>query len=61
VTSEQRGYLAYMLRLRRVEAEDGPGWQASLESPHTGERAGFPCLEALFAQADRPSRADSQS
>jgi hypothetical protein len=49
VTSEQRGYLAYMLRMWRVEAEDGPVWRASLESPHTSERAGFASLEALFA------------
>ena len=42
-------YLAYMLRLWRVETEDGPAWRASLESPHTGERAGFASLGALFA------------
>jgi hypothetical protein len=46
---EQPGYLAYMLRMWRVEAEDGPAWRASLESPHTGERVGFGSLEALFA------------
>jgi hypothetical protein len=46
---EQPGYLAYMLRMWRVEAEDGPVWRASVESPHTGERRGFASLELLFA------------
>jgi len=46
---ERPGYLAYMLRMWQVEAEDGPVWRASLESPHTGERQGFADLEALFA------------
>jgi hypothetical protein len=46
---EQPGYLAYMLRMWRVEAEDGPAWRASLESPHTGERVRFGSPEALFA------------
>jgi hypothetical protein len=45
---EQPGYLAYMLRMWRVEAEDGPVWRASVESPHTGERRGFASLEVLF-------------
>ena len=45
---ERPGYLAYMLRMWRVEAEDGPVWRASVESPHTGERVGFRNLEALF-------------
>jgi hypothetical protein len=46
---EQTGYLAYMLRMWRVEAEDGPVWRASLESPHTGERVGFRNREAMLA------------
>jgi hypothetical protein len=46
---ERPGYLAYMLRMWRVEAEDGPVWRASVESPHTGERVGFGSLETLFA------------
>jgi hypothetical protein len=33
-----------MLRLWRVETEDGPAWRASVESPHTGERVGFGSL-----------------
>ena len=46
---EQPGYLAYMLRMWRVDTGRGHVWHASLESPHTGERVGFGSLEALFA------------
>ena len=46
---EQPGYLAYMLRMWRVDTGRGPIWRASLESPHTGERRGFVNLESLFA------------
>jgi hypothetical protein len=49
MSDESPRYLAYMLRLWRVEAEGGPAWRASLESPHSGERVGFGSLEALFA------------
>jgi hypothetical protein len=42
------GYLAYMLRLWRVEDDETPCWRASLETPHTGERRVFASLEALF-------------
>jgi hypothetical protein len=47
--SEDKHYLAYMLRLWRADDADAPIWRASLESPHTGERHGFHDLEALFA------------
>ena len=47
--TEQPGYLAYLLRLWRVNDEEGPVWRASVESPHTGERHGFANLELLFA------------
>ena len=46
---ERPGYLAYMLRMWRVNTPKGPVWRASLESPHTGERVGFGSLEALVA------------
>ena len=49
MTGEQRGYLAYMLRLWRVDTGEGAAWRASVESPHTGERRGFASLDALFA------------
>ena len=53
---KRAGYLAYMLRLWQVRQDadtvhDDPkaAWRASIENPHTGERRGFPNLEALFA------------
>jgi hypothetical protein len=46
---ERPGYLAYMLRMWRVDTEEGIAWRASVESPHTGERQGFASLETLFA------------
>jgi hypothetical protein len=49
MTTERSGYLAYLLRLWRVNDEEGPVWRASLESPHSGERRGFANLELLFA------------
>jgi hypothetical protein len=49
MTTEQPGYLAYLLRLWRVNDDGQPVWRASLESPHTGERHGFANLEMLFA------------
>lgn len=39
-------YLAYLLRLWR-DGEDAT-WRASLEDPHTGERANFAELQALY-------------
>jgi hypothetical protein len=48
VTTEQRRYLAYMLRLWEVSNDGQLDWRASLESPHTGERHGFANLEALL-------------
>jgi len=46
---EESGYRAYMLRLRRVVRDGQPVWQASVESPHTGESHAFASLEALYA------------
>ncbi len=48
---EQPDYVAYLLRLWRVN-DNGEShqaiWRASLENPHTGERQGFASLEAVF-------------
>jgi hypothetical protein len=45
----RRGYVAYLLRLWQVEAEEDAPWRASVESPQTGERLGFASLDELFA------------
>ena len=55
---ERSGYLAYLLRMWRVEAEDGPVWRASLESPHTGERRGLANLQLLFAFLEEKTGGD---
>ena len=49
MSSEQRGYLAYMLRMWRVNDGRNSVWRASVESPHSGERQGFANVELLFA------------
>ena len=51
MTKEQPDYLAYLVRLWRVESQasaEKPVWRASIENPHTHEQAGFASLEALF-------------
>ena len=42
-------YISYLLRLWPAEDPGAPAWRASLENPRTGERKGFPSLEALCA------------
>jgi len=55
----ESGYLAYMLRLRRVVRDGQPVWQASVESPHTGESHAFASLEALYAFLVAATRAST--
>ncbi len=49
MSSEQRGYISYLLRLWQIKSGGELVWRASLESPHTGERKGFASLDDLFA------------
>ena len=46
-------YMAFLLRMWSVTAEDGVAWRASLEEAHTGERKGFAGLEQLSAFLER--------
>ncbi len=46
---EPRRYLSYLLRVWQVGQRKSQVWRASLESPQSGEKLGFPDLEALFA------------
>ena len=48
MSGERPGYLAYLLRLWRVEEEGETRWRASLERPSDGERFVFGSLEAAF-------------
>ncbi len=43
-----QNYISYLLRMWR-SGQDEVTWQASLESPLTGERRGFASLEDLWA------------
>jgi len=42
-----QNYVSYLLRMWR-SGQDEATWQASLESPLTGERRGFASLEDLW-------------
>jgi len=46
---EPEPYLAYMLRLWRVDDDPRLVWRASVESPHSGERRAFANLQDLFS------------
>jgi hypothetical protein len=48
VSEELPGYLAYLLRMWRVEENGRAGWRASLERPSNGKRFVFASLEAAF-------------
>jgi len=45
---ERVRYLSYLLRLWQSSEAEKTAWHASLDDPRTGERLGFPSLEALF-------------
>ena len=55
MVNRSRGYLAYLLRMWRVDGDDA-AWRASLESPHNGERRGFATLAELFGFMERACR-----
>jgi hypothetical protein len=42
-------YLAYLIRLWRVEAEAGPVWRAALEDPYSADQHSFADLGGLVA------------
>jgi len=46
---ERRRYVSYLLRLWQVGSRSEVVWRASLQDPRTGDRTGFPSLEALFS------------
>jgi hypothetical protein len=48
VSDERPEYLAYLLRMWRVDEDGGSHWRASLERPSNGERLIFTSLETLF-------------
>jgi hypothetical protein len=42
-------YLAYLIRLWRVETEAGPVWRAALEDPYSADQHSFADLDGLVA------------
>ena len=48
MSGERPGYLAYLLRMWRVEEGGGIRWRASLERPSDGERFVFGSLAAAY-------------
>ena len=48
MSEEQPEYLAYLLRMWRVQEDGGMSWRASLERPSNGQRLAFTSLEAVF-------------
>ncbi len=44
---EPAGYRSYLLRLWTVAGSSAGDWRAALEDAHSGERVGFPSLDAL--------------
>lgn len=49
-------YYSYLLRLWRVQAEEGGNWRASLETVGSGERRGFARLDKLFVYLEQTCR-----
>ena len=46
-------YLVYLIRLRKVETEDGPVWRVVLEDAHSAQRWGFADLPSLYRFLDQ--------
>lgn len=54
----ERRYIAYLLRLWRVNNTEHIDWQASLEDPHNGKQTGFADLASLFVYLKDQTQAD---
>ena len=61
MSTDQQGYLAYLLRLWQVKIKGQIVWRASLENSLTGERLGFACLVKLFDYLEREIKTASDS
>jgi hypothetical protein len=48
MNDEQPEYLAYLLRMWRVQDNSGFQWRVSLERPRNGQRIAFVTLEEAF-------------
>jgi len=50
-------YLAYLIRLWH---EEGVGWRATVEDPHTGDKKAFSNLDALLSFLREQTEIDSE-
>ena len=41
-------YMAYLIRLQKVQTENGPAWRVVLEDVHSTQRWGFSDLPELY-------------
>ncbi len=53
-------YLAYLLRLWRMQGDGAAGWRASLACPGSGKRHGFANLDDLFLFLRRQTGAGAE-
>ena len=56
MTDQSSDYMAFLLRLWRVDENDGVQWRASLEEPGTGQRRGFADIDRLCAFLEEQCR-----
>jgi hypothetical protein len=49
---EEINYVSYILRFWPVRHDSGVTWRVSLENSQTGERLGFPNLEAFIRHVE---------
>lgn len=54
----ERRYMAYLLRLWRVNNAEHSDWQASLEDPHNGKQIGFADLVSLYSYLENQTGSD---
>jgi hypothetical protein len=56
MSTHERRYISYLLRLWQTEDDGGLVWRGSLECPHSGERLGFSSLADLCAYIEDETR-----
>ena len=56
----QSDYHSYLLRMWRVQVDEGVCWRATLEEVHSGELHGFPDLAALLRYLEALGCANQQ-
>ncbi len=55
---QKHRYFSFLLRVWLAGNNHQPQWHASLEDTRTGDRKGFPSLEALYTYLKNQTRSD---